>query len=128
MTFVVVDASALAALTFSEPEAGMVRDRLDGAILFAPTLLKFELANTARKKIRKHPGDAEAITRRLDITLNRDWGISWRDVDHVDAAFIARGLGITAYDASYVWLAASLGADLVTLDQRLIDATKHLAA
>ncbi|MGE5244988.1 MAG: type II toxin-antitoxin system VapC family toxin [Betaproteobacteria bacterium] len=128
MRFVVVDASALAALAFGEPEADTVRDRLEGTVLFAPTLLKFELANTAWKKIRKSPGDADAILGRLETTLNGDWGITWRDVDHVDAAVIARGLDISAYDASYVWLAGSLGADLVTLDQKLIDVTKQFAA
>jgi predicted nucleic acid-binding protein len=124
----VVDASALAAIAFGEPEADMVRDRLDGAILYAPTLIKYELANTAWKKARRHPEHADAILARLDTVLNGDWGIAWRDVDHVDAAFIARGLDIAAYDASYVWLAGSLGADLVTLDQKLIEVTRQLAA
>lgn len=127
MTSVVVDASALATIVFGEVRAGLVCDRLEGSCVFAPVLLKFELANTAWKKIRRHPEDARAITARLDALLNGDWGIIWRDVDHVDAALIAAGLDITAYDASYVWLAASLGADLVTLDQKLIDATRQLA-
>jgi hypothetical protein len=41
----VVDASALAALLFGEPEAEDVVRRLDGARLGAPGLLVFELAN-----------------------------------------------------------------------------------
>jgi uncharacterized protein with PIN domain len=41
----VVDASALAALLFGEPEADLVAGQLDGARLVAPSLLAFELAN-----------------------------------------------------------------------------------
>ena len=36
-----------------------------------------------------------------------------------DVVLIAQATGLTAYDASYVWLAGSLGADLVTLDKQL---------
>jgi uncharacterized protein with PIN domain len=41
----VVDASALAALLFGEPEGEAVAAQLDGARLVAPCLLGFELAN-----------------------------------------------------------------------------------
>jgi predicted nucleic acid-binding protein len=40
----VVDASALAALLFAEPEADSIA-QLEGARLVAPSLLDFELAN-----------------------------------------------------------------------------------
>jgi uncharacterized protein with PIN domain len=40
----VVDASALAALLFGEPEAEAIAGRLDNARLVAPALLAFELA------------------------------------------------------------------------------------
>jgi uncharacterized protein with PIN domain len=45
MAVKVVDASAVAALLFSEPEAEIVASALDGAELVAPTLLSFELTN-----------------------------------------------------------------------------------
>ncbi len=32
---------------------------------------------------------------------------------------LATETGLTAYDASYLWLARQLGAELVTLDQQL---------
>jgi predicted nucleic acid-binding protein len=34
---------------------------------------------------------------------------------------------VTAYDASYLWLAGFLGADLVTLDDRLAAAARRIA-
>ena len=41
----VVDASALPALLFAEPEAETIAECLEGARLAAPSLLDFELAN-----------------------------------------------------------------------------------
>jgi len=45
MAVKVVDASALAALLFGEPEAEAVAGQLSNARLVAPGLLAFELAN-----------------------------------------------------------------------------------
>ena len=119
MNPVVVDASALAALAFAEPSADVVARRLHGATVFAPTLLRFELANTAWKKISRQPAEAARILAALDIVLSPRWGIGWRDVDPTDVVLIARASGLTAYDASYLWLAGTLDADLVTLDKEL---------
>ena len=119
MNPVVVDASALAALAFAEPSADIVARRLQGATVFAPTLLRFELANTAWKKIGRQPAEAARILTALEMVLSPRWGISWRDVDPTDVVLIARATGLTAYDASYLWLAGVLGADLVTLDTQL---------
>lgn len=119
MKRLVVDASAFASLVFQESRGNAVRDRLEGATVYAPSLLRFELANTAWKKIRRHPADASKIIAALAIALDDRSGLIWRDVDPADTVLLAQATGMTAYDASYLWLAASLGADLVTLDDRL---------
>lgn len=74
MAIKVVDASALAALLFGEPEA-------------------------------------EAVAARLEIEAVA--------VDHVGVIELASKARLTAYDASYLWLAQRLGAELVTLDKEL---------
>ena len=119
MTRLVVDASALAALVFQEPEGDAMRQRLDGAEVFAPELLRYELANTAWKKVKRQPADAANILTALSLALDDKSGLIWQDVDARDVVLLAHATGTTAYDASYLWLAASLGADLVTLDDRL---------
>ena len=43
-------------------------------------------------------------------------------VDHDGALELAAATGLTAYDASYLWLARKLGAELVTLDKQLAKA------
>ena len=44
-------------------------------------------------------------------------------IDHDGALDLAARTGLTAYDASHLWLARQLGAELVTLDRRLERAT-----
>ena len=128
MTRLVVDASAMAAIAFGEPEGEALARRLDGAAVFAPTLLAFELANTAWKKIRREPGRRGPILAALDRALSPGSGIIWQAVHPPDVTFVALSLGCSAYDAAYVWLAGTLGADLVTLDRRLADLTAKAAA
>ena len=125
---VVVDASALAALVFEERQADAIQRDLDGATVYAPALLRFELANTAWKKIKRRPEDAPKILAALAVALDDRTGIVWQDVDAADTVLLAHATGTTAYDASYLWLAASLGADLVTLDDQLKKAVDPLAS
>lgn len=126
MTRVVVDASALAAIAFGEPAGRTMARELDGAAVFAPTLLQYELANIAWKKARRDPRQAPAILSALDAALADESGIIWRDVEAADIVLVALAVGCTAYDAAYLWLAGSLGADLVTLDVRLSRASAGL--
>ena len=119
MTRIVVDASALAALVFQEPAGDAVRLRLDGAAVFAPPLLRFELANTAWKKVRRQPADAAKVLTALSMALDDRTGLIWQDVDARDVVLLAHATGTTAYDASYLWLARSRDAELVTQDKTL---------
>ena len=40
-------------------------------------------------------------------------------MDHAEVVALALETGLTAYDASYLWLARRLGLELVTLDKAL---------
>ncbi len=87
--------------------------------MFAPELLKFELASVAAKKVRRCPADAAKIMAALAAVLGAACRIVWQDIDATDVVLVAQATGTTTYDASYLWLAGSLGADLVTLDAQL---------
>ena len=117
----VVDASALAALVFGEPEAEAVAARLEGGRLTAPALLDFELANVCLIKMRRQPGAREAL--RAAYGLARRLNIETVAVDHAATLDLAETAGLTAYDASYLWLSRELGAELVTLDRALAAAS-----
>jgi predicted nucleic acid-binding protein len=113
----VVDASALAALVFGEPEAEAVAALLKGARLAAPSLLDFELANVCLVKMRRRPEQREAL--RAAFGLAQRLAVETVAVDHVAALDLAEARGLTTYDASYLWLARALGGELVTLDRKL---------
>ena len=119
---IVADASALAAIIFGEEGAETVLARLEGSALSVPALLKFELTSAAVKKARQNPRQASEIFQRLHSALDPRRGIRWHDIDATDVAILARVTGLSAYDASYLWLAGRLEADLVTLDQTLSEA------
>jgi predicted nucleic acid-binding protein len=119
VSIAVVDASALATIVFLEPDAAVTRDRLKPHQLAAPRLLAYELMNAAVKKLRKHPGQAALIRGGLSKALGDAFDISWSDVDADEVLDLATESGLTAYDASYLWLARHLRAELVTLDSAL---------
>lgn len=50
--------------------------------------------------------------------------IAQHDVQVLETIELARRTGLSAYDASYLWLARHLGAELVTLDAKLANAAK----
>ena len=116
----VVDASARAALLFREPEADTIAAQLDGARLAAPALLNFELANVCLTKMRRNPDQRESL--RAAFRLVDRLQIETIAVDHASAIERAEATGLTAYDASYLWLARTLHGDLVTLDRKLLSA------
>jgi predicted nucleic acid-binding protein len=121
----VVDASALAALLFGEPEAEIVADRLQNADLVAPALLEFEIASVCLKKLRGNSQQREGLLAAFAIYPRMP--IAVVAVDLADTLRLADAYGLSSYDAAYLWLAQNLPAELVTLDKRLQAAgsTRH---
>ena len=113
----VVDASALAAIAFAEPGADAVIDEIDGHRLHAPTLVVFELMNVAWKRSRKQPAAAALFLQALAVLDGL--GLRFRGIDQEQVVRLGLKTGLTAYDASYLWLARALNMPLVTLDKKL---------
>lgn len=118
-----IDASALGAVAFDEPEAERVLAETDGDELHAPYLLRFELTNVAWKKMRQRPDRAALIAEHLRDALALP--VTFVDVDHEAVLQLAVKHKMTAYDASYLWLARHLDAPLVTLDRGLRRLATH---
>ncbi len=116
----VVDASAVAALLFGEPDDVEVATRLNGATLVAPALLPFEIASVCLKKLRRHPEQRESLLAAH--LLFGQMGISQTEVNLAEVLILAEQTGLTSYDASYLWLARRLNAELVTLHKQLAKA------
>jgi|SRR6188508_2935782 predicted nucleic acid-binding protein len=114
---VVVDASAISAILFGEPDGATIQAHLRDDQMMAPHLIDFELANVSVKRIRRTPAAAGAILAMLAglqaLPIRRV------AVPPLEAAKLAARTGLTAYDASYLWLAMTHDSELVTLDNRL---------
>jgi len=63
--------------------------------------------------------DASATALAQAFRLRHALGVEEVAVDHDLVLELAALTGLTAYDASYLWLKRQLCADLVTLDRRL---------
>ncbi len=113
----VVDASVLGAVVFQEPRLATAVALLQGAELYAPTLLAYELASIARKKALLHPPSAQALLANLEDAQAMD--IRWMEVNHRAVVRLALETGLTTYDASYLYLARTLDLVLLTFDERL---------
>jgi len=98
---------------------------MQGAELRAPSLLPFELASIARKKILKHPGKGAAIQAGLGLALSLD--VRYVDVNQVEVVELALARGLSTYDASYLWVALRLDGVLLTFDRRLKAASERPA-
>jgi predicted nucleic acid-binding protein len=120
----VIDASALAAIAFAEPGADAVIDEIDGHRLHAPSLVVFELMNIAWKRSRRQPAAAGLFLEALDVL--QGLGLSFRGINQEEVVRLGLATGLTAYDATYLWLSRVLGMPLVTLDRKLGAHAKNL--
>jgi predicted nucleic acid-binding protein len=113
----VVDASAIAALVFDEPQGESIRRKIRLRELAAPLLLSFEMAQICTTKIRLFPAQSQAMLNALDAFSRLAIRLVPVNVPAVVA--LAGDTRLSAYDASYLWLARTLDAELVTLDKGL---------
>lgn len=119
-----MDSSAVAAILFAEPEADKIAAGLESSSLVTSALLPFEVANVCLKKMHRSPRrrnellSAFAYLQRMELET--------RQVELEDVLLLAEQVGLTAYDAAYLWLARDLSAELITLDSSLLHAYQSL--
>lgn len=122
---VVVDCSALVGILFEEPWQAQASEKIHGRTMNAPFLLEIEFTSVALKKHKQGYGPwvdkALARFKALDVTLHK--------IELPQVLALALQYKLSAYDASYLWLAAELKAPLATFDEKLADAAQiHLAS
>ncbi len=94
--------------------------------LHAPALLPFEIANVAASKLRRRVFSAEVLAERLegfDFTT-----ITLASIPPAGMFSLAQRYALSAYDASYLWLAVALKAPLITFDGKLAEAATDCLA
>ena len=122
MAGIVVDSSVFAAMAFDEPNAEEALALVSGCEFYAPTLMAFEVTNTAWKKITRTPALRPGILESLSVALSTP--INWTEVNFDETLKLALETGLTAYDASYLYLAQTLGMPLATFDRKLSSAAQ----
>lgn len=125
MNATVVDASAVAAVLFDEPEATPILASVTGALL-APRLLRYEVASVCTAKLQRDPKAAKLILQRYRLFSGLDIELVDSDWDALPP--LARQWELSAYDAAYLQVALQRKAPLVTLDARLARAYDKAAA
>ena len=121
----VIDASAIAALVFGEPQADDIAERIRGASLHAPVLIDFELASVCLKKLRLYPKQRAALL--AGHALVKQMAVRKHSIDTRETVLMAEQAKLTVYDTAYLWLAQTLKAELVTLDKQLSRVVESLA-
>jgi predicted nucleic acid-binding protein len=121
----VIDASALAAVLYDEPEAPAVLAGCTGDLI-APTLLPYEIASVCRTKMLRRPDDARRILacHAGYATL----GVRLIDPDWSELPQLTHRWALSVYDAAYLQIALRERAALVTLDARLAAAADAATA
>jgi predicted nucleic acid-binding protein len=122
---VVVDCSALAGMLFEEPWQAQAREKIYGRTLNAPFLLEMEITSVALKKHKQ--GLNEVVAEGL--ASFKELNVALHQIKPADVLVLALQYKLSAYDASYLWLAAELKAPLATFDEKLAEAARiHLAS
>ncbi|GAA3733987.1 putative nucleic acid-binding protein [Spinactinospora alkalitolerans] len=118
---IVVDTSAIIALTIHEPRGMAVEARLRGRRMYAPHFVDLEVANVLRGllmggKLTLPPAE-QALHDFLAMPVER------RDLGPLISRVWELRHNYSAYDAAYVALAENLGATLLTTDAKLARGT-----
>ncbi len=128
----VVDASVAIKWLVAEEQSDIAARLLDGThALFAPRLLAAEVGNALWRKVRV--GEIEARQAGALAAALPELPVGWANDDELsaDALRIAISLERPAYACTYLALAHSLGAKLITADAHFVSAiaaTEHGSA
>lgn len=121
----VLDCSTLAGLIFEEDWQAQALQKIEGCSLKAPYLLDVEITSVALKKHRR--GGPDIALSGLARYASMD--IELFEVSAIDVFELAKRYQLSAYDASYLWLAADLTCPLATFDEKLATAAQaHLSS
>jgi predicted nucleic acid-binding protein len=104
-------------MVFAEPGSETLARQLEGRDLLAPPMMPYEVANALWVKVRGDPERRDALFGQFRDFLEVPFESCEVDLEAVASFGLQHGL--TVYDASYIWLALSRDAGLVTLDRQM---------
>jgi predicted nucleic acid-binding protein len=121
---IVCDASVLASIAFGDLHSEEARALARLRRLFAPSLLRYELAHVAVRRSLTPGDDWERVRQAFSASLRVPVRLvepAWEQVFK-----LARAHRLSAYDASYLQVALALEIPLATLDKALAAVAEEL--
>jgi predicted nucleic acid-binding protein len=120
---IVIDASAVLEILRQSQEGLDIESRVDGCELHAPHIIDLEVLQTLRRW--ENQGTMTKVAARAALEVFQAMLIlRYPHTNMVNSIWALRH-NLTAYDASYLVLARSLGAELITTDGGLRKAATH---
>ena len=114
---VVIDTSAVIAVIANEPEEPTISRYIEGANLFAPLSVHWEVGNAFSSMFRRQ---RISLAQATDAISNfEQLPLRPMNVDLRESLELSHHLNLYAYDAYVIACAASLGMPLLTLDRRM---------
>ena len=114
---VVIDTSAVIAVITNEPEEATVSRHIDGATLFAPVSLHWEIGNAFSSMFRR---GSISLNQATDaISRYEQMPLRLMNVDLRQSLELSHRLNLYAYDAYVIACAGNLSVPLLTLDRRM---------
>jgi predicted nucleic acid-binding protein len=126
---VVVDASIILAKLLPDEAARPKIKKLfssfeKGAVDFlAPSLLRYEVANALRSAIKQKRLAKNTGVKLLEAFLRLP--IIYEEINYEETLAISLGENLSFYDAAYVFLSSRKNIALKSLDQKLMEASRH---
>ena len=121
---IVVDTSVTAKYFFDEEGSKIVKELFRVETLAAPDLMLYEFASVL---LKQRELSEEELNRFLDLFYQLSVELFVLPQKGFRRALaMARRFGLSAYDASFIALAESLGGDFVTADKKLASKAKAL--
>ena len=117
-----VDTSVIIAVIANEPEKGVLIAQTQGAELFAPRSLHWEIGNAFSAMFKRERITLEQAKTAIEIYEHIKLNLI--DVDLTQALELASRLNIYAYDAYIIACASNQNCSLLTLDAGLSYAAK----
>ncbi|MFC1558987.1 type II toxin-antitoxin system VapC family toxin [Gemmatimonadota bacterium] len=122
-SLITIDASALASVIFNESRSDAVWSAVQDRPLVAPSLLPYELANVAARKMQAYPEQHRLpeVVSLIDHLL-----VDYVTVPFSDMVTLSYESGLSSYDSAYLWVSMGLDIPLVTLDVKLSTAARRM--
>lgn len=118
----VVDTSVLIAVIANEPEKAALVSQTQGAVLFAPRSVHYEIGNAFSAMLKRGRITSEQAKMAIEIYVKIP--LRFVDVDLIQAVELASQYKIYAYDAYVIACAINQNCPLISLDSGLIYVAK----